>query len=69
MPCVENFITLKREGQEYSATYTVDAGVVSVMMNDCDGMYRGTSTYVDGSTADSVARMLLGELLKDIGIF
>ena len=68
MPYAENKITLKHEGQEYSAIYTVESGVVSVMMKDIDGMNRGTSTYVDGSSTDTVARSLLCELLKDLGI-
>ena len=69
MSCTENKITLKHEGREYSATYKVDSGVVSIMMKDSNGMYRGTSTFIDGSTTDSIARMLLGELLRDIGTF
>jgi len=64
-----NKITFEHEGQQYSATYTVDDGVVSVMMRDGDGTYRGTSTFVDGSSTDSVARSLLDELLRDIGFF
>ena len=68
MPYAENKITLKHEGHEYSAIYTVESGVVSVMMKDIDGMNRGTSTYVDGSSTDIVARSLFCELLKDLGI-
>lgn len=69
MSSIENKVALTHEGQEYSAIYTLDDGVVSVTMRDGDGMYRGTSTYVDGSAADSVARSLLEELLRDIGLF
>jgi hypothetical protein len=64
-----NRISYMHEGREYSATYTVNGGVVSVMMPDQDGALRGTSTYVNGSTSESVARTLLVELLRDIGLF
>ena len=63
-----NKITVEHNGREYSAMYTVNSGVVSVMMRDVDGGFRGTSTYIDGSTIESVARSLLGELLKDMGL-
>jgi len=69
MTDAENKITFEHEGQQYSTTYTVDGDVVSVMMRDGDGTYRGTSTFVDGSPAASVARSLLDELLRDIGFF
>lgn len=64
----ENMVTLEHDGQKYNATYTVDGGVVSVMMKDNDGMERATSTFVDGTTIDTVARRLLRELLKDLGL-
>ena len=67
--CSEEKITIDLEGQKYSATYTVDGGIVNVMMKNEDGTFMGTSTFADGSTTDSVARSLFCELLRDVGIF
>ena len=64
----EDKISIEHEGQKYSATYIVEGGVVSVMMKDSDGKYNGTSTFVNGSPVNSVARSLFCELLKDIGL-
>ena len=68
MSYADDKISIEHDGQEYSAAYRVDNGVVSVMMKDRDGACMETSTYVDGSSAESVARSLLGELLKDLGL-
>ena len=68
MSCAEDKISIEHQGREFSAAYKVDRGVVSVMMRDGDGAYRETSTFIDGSTAESVARSLLGELLKDMAL-
>jgi hypothetical protein len=64
----ENKITIKHEEREYCATYSVDDGVVTLMMMDKDGTHRGCSTFVNGSTAESVARSLFWELLKDMSL-
>jgi hypothetical protein len=64
MSHAEDRISIQHKGREYSAEYKVNNGVVSVMMRDNNGAFRGTSTFIDGSTAESVARSLLGELLK-----
>ena len=68
MSNAEDKISIEHQGQEFSAAYKVDNGVVSVMMRDGDGAYRQTSTFIDGGTAESVARSLLGELLKDMAL-
>ena len=68
MTYASNKITIEHNGQEYSAMYTVNSGVVNVIMQNEDGGHIGTSTYIDGSPVESVARSLLGELLKDIGV-
>jgi hypothetical protein len=66
----ENTVTYGYEGKEYRAAYRVDGGVVSVMLTDGDGTQRSTSTtYVDLSTTDAVAKSLLVELLRDLGVF
>lgn len=70
MTYAENTITYDHEGKEYRAAYRVDGGVVSVMLTDGDGAQRGTSTtHVDLSTTDAVAKSLLVELLRDLGVF
>ena len=69
MACAEEQITIEHDGQKHSAKYIVDGGVVSVMMKDVNGGYRGTSTFVDGSGADAVAKSLFWELLRDVGFF
>lgn len=61
-------VTLEHDGQQYSATYTLESGVVSVMMKDNDGMERSASTFIAGSTIDTVTKTLLHELLKDLGL-
>jgi len=61
-------ISIEHDGQEYSAAYKVDNGVVSVMMRGRDGARREASTFVGGSSAESVAKSLLGELLKDLAL-
>jgi len=66
MSYAEYQISIDHQGQKYSAAYKVDNDIVSVVMKDEDGSYRETSTYIDGSTAETVARSLLGELLKDM---
>lgn len=66
MAYAENIISIDHQGREYSAAYRVDNDIVSVVMKDRDGSYRETSTFIDGSTAESVAKSLLGELLKDV---
>lgn len=68
MSYAEDKICIEHDGQAYSATYIVDNGVVSVMMNDTDGANRQTSTFIDGSGAESVARLLLSELLRDMAV-
>lgn len=67
--CAEKIITMDHEGRRFAATYTVDNGIVNVKMRHEDGSFAGTSTFVDGSTSDSVATSLFCELLRDIGIF
>lgn len=69
MDSAEEKITIEHEGQTYSANYTVDNGIISVSMADGYGALRGTSTFVDGSPTDSVARLLFCELLRDAGFF
>ena len=68
MSYAEDQISIEHHGQKYSAAYKVDNGIVSVMMRDGDGTSRETSTFIDGSTAESVARSLLGEMLKDMAL-
>lgn len=65
----EEKITFEHEGQEYSASYTVNGGIVSVTMTDGHGALMGTSTFADESAVDSVVRLLLWELLRDAGFF
>ncbi|MEJ2553538.1 MAG: hypothetical protein P8164_13685 [Gammaproteobacteria bacterium] len=65
----EEKITFEHAGQEYSASYTVNGGIVSVTMADGQGALMGTSTFADGSPVDSVVRSLLWELLRDAGFF
>ena len=69
MPYSEQKITIDHQGQEYCAAYKVDNDIVHVVMKDEDGLYRETSTYIDGSTAEAVARSLLGELVKNMATF
>jgi len=64
----ENKISIDHQGQEYSADYKVANGIVSVVMKDGEGIYRETSTFIDGSTAEAVAKSLLGEMLKDMSL-
>jgi hypothetical protein len=66
MPYTENKISIDHQGREYSAAYRVENDIVSVVMKDGDGVYRESSTYIDGSNAESVARLLLGEMLKGV---
>ena len=68
MSYAEYKISIDHQGREYCAAYKVDNDIVSVVMKDVDGFYRETSTFIDGSTAESVARSLLGELLKDMAV-
>ena len=68
MPYTEDKISIKHDGQEYCATYKVDDGIVSVTMCDKEGTYRQTSTFLDGLTVESVARLLFSELLKDMAV-
>ena len=68
MSYAEDKISIEHDGQEYSATYKVDNGVVSVMMSDGEGAHRQTSTFIDGLSAESVARLLLSELLRDMAV-
>ena len=68
MSYAEDKISIEHDGQEYSATYKVDNGVVIVIMNDRNGVNRQTSTFIDGSSAESVARLLLNELLRDMAV-
>ena len=68
MSYAEHKISIEHDGHEYSATFKVDNGVVSVTMNDRDGAHRQTSTFIDGSSAESVARLLLNELLRDMAV-
>lgn len=68
MSYAEDKICIVHDGHEYSATYKVDNGVVSVMMNDRDGAQRQTSTFIDGSSTEFVARLLLSELLRDMAV-
>jgi hypothetical protein len=69
MTSAEKIITMIHEGQRFTATYTVDSGIVNVMMRREDGSFAGTSTFFDGSTSESVAKSLFCELLRDIGIY
>ena len=69
MTCAEKIITMIHDGQRLTATYTIDSGIINVMMRREDGSFIGTSTFVDGSTSDSVAKSLFCELLRDVGIF
>jgi len=69
MSSLENQISIDHQGRIYSAIYKESNGVVSVTMQDGEGAYRGASTYIDGSSAESVARSLLGELLRDMVVF
>ena len=62
----ENKISIDHKGREYNAAYSVDRGIVRVVMKDGDGLYRESSTFIDGSTAECVARSLLGEMLKNM---
>jgi len=59
-------IIIKRGQREYSAVYRENSGVVTVTMTDDDGTPRGCSTFINGLSAESVARTLFGELLKDL---
>ena len=68
MSYAEDQISIEHHGQEFRATYKVDNGIVRVLMRDGDGANRETPTFVDGSTAESVARSLLGEPLKDMAM-
>jgi hypothetical protein len=68
MSYAEDKISIEHEGHEYSAIYIVENDVVSVIMNDRDGAHRQTSTFLDGSNAESVARLLLNELLRDMAL-
>jgi hypothetical protein len=69
MSYTEDNITIEHEGIKHSATYRVESGVVSVIMKDKNGTFNGTSTFVDGSPPEFVARSLFCELLRDVGIF
>ena len=68
MSYAEQKISIEHDGHEYSASYEVDNGVVSVIMNDRDGAHRQTSTSIDGSSVEGVARLLLCELLRDMAV-
>ena len=66
MSYAEHTISIDHQGREYSAAYKVNNDIVSVVMRDGNGFYRETSTFIDGSNPESIARSLLGELLKDM---
>lgn len=68
MSYAELIISIDHDGREYSAAYKVDNDIVSVVMQDGDGSYREASTFIGGSSAESVARLLLGEVLKDMAV-
>jgi hypothetical protein len=68
MSYAEYKISIDHQGREYSAAYKVENGIVSVVMKDGDGSNWETSTFIDGSTAETVAKSLLGELLKDMAL-
>ena len=53
-------IAVEFDGKSYSATYSVDSKVVSV---ECP--YGSRSTQIGGSTAESVARLLVREIVAD----
>jgi hypothetical protein len=53
-------ITVTRDGKTYRGVYRVERGIVTVTT-----LNGRKSTQVGGSTAKSIARILLGELVSD----
>jgi len=53
-------ITITRDGKQYYGTYCVDRGVVTVTT-----LYAMKSTQVGGSPAESIAKVLFGELITE----
>jgi hypothetical protein len=56
---VQNYVTVEVDGEQYSATYTVSNGIVSVQT-----MYGDVSTHVGGSGAQIMASILLREFVQ-----
>jgi hypothetical protein len=55
-------VSVEHEGKTYTGSYSVAKGVVTVWYD-----LRSNTTQVGGSRADSVARMLLFELVRKSG--